>query len=1449
MGKRIKSTGIILDASSTGSAPVSPTGTVALRAKSDSTQFQYSANGGAWTDFGGGGAGGTLTGKWLWSNVTTGAVATGVIAINNADPSAATEIRIHETTNESVAFAGSFDLVIPGSHIYVQDADDATRWVRYNVTAPATDHGDYRHWPVSLVSYGGVNLNNGEVVNLQFLSSGSGAIPRLDEVLDPTTNASFEMGNHQLVFHFTGAEAEENVVFESLAPGTTPASGPIMLIRASGSATEKSPLRIEGRGAFYFSVGVDGKVAIGTESGLANKLTVYHMNTGGSELGAIQGNVFLASGNTASSISSAVFGVSDDGNTTALTEMRALSLQLGRSGPAVSNTGLTAYIIDARATISANTGTCYGLYLRPTVTSAMTLTTWEGIHVTAPNLLSGGAITNTRAIVTEAGAGYVGLGTSTPTVQLHVVGAMHDEQTTGQVFTIAKTHNSETPQLDFKRTQATGLYLNDDDVAGRIMFYGWFSPGPFKALGYIQSTFDTNFGNAGKIAMGAGDFNNARVEVLQTDTATGGVTIYGAATTPWFAVTSVGHLFSHGTTGSIYYRDAAGYFVNLDIFSHPTDPDDEGKVLTVYSVGGVLLPQWRAGGVSGGTPADPVNTLQYNAAGNFGAVASSVVSGANVTLGGIFTVASGGQTLAIDPTATDLILTFSDVVGSPTQMGYIKSYWDGTYSGGRLDLGAGAVNDSARITMLETASSAAITLHATPFLFQVQTAGYQLYGGALGTLWYSQGTGPSGNGWLVPTAVPPTYTATPTPETSDRIAFWDSSAGTVSWLTAGTGLAISGTTLSALGGAALAGGSNLQVQYNNATALGGITGFEVSSTGGAPNMVLGGGYFQIAAGLTASVPNIDQEFFISATTAAATRFVMRRYSSTAIAGTYTDGPYIEFDRGRGSVTSKVNLSNDDTIGQIRFSRWVDSALVQSAYIRSWYDGTYGGGRLDLGAGAYDDFARITMLDTGSSAAITLYGNSTFYFQVQTAGYVLNGGGLGTLWYSQGSGASGYLVPTAVPPAADRIAFWDASTSQVSWLTAGSGLTITGTTMTASGSAAAGGSNFQLQYNNSGAFGGITNSANTQHFLKSSGTGAAPAFTNIAAADILSGTLPLARGGTGSGMIDPNADRIMFWDDSAGAVDWLTAGTGLTITGTTITAAGGPTLPSGSLQYNNGGVFGAVTSSSVDGSGVITIGSTGMIFQNDTAVLLSYRHGSSTAASAPTFTFERARGTWSSKSAVLAGDYLHTQNFFGYYDASASRQGGQILWTATGNYSTSSAPTVFRLKTTHLNQNFPLERLLIGGSKSLLVGGVDNTLVDLFTITFNAADQVGLGGEIHMLFIAKQVAGTVHTQVYRRVVSFIIGHNGATNTSMANFREEAGGQASAASNTTGFGGLSHAINADAAVSIGTNIPASPNLIATNTITYRILADSDLTTISQLTCYYHIIYHGEGELTLS
>lgn len=39
------------------------------------------------------------------------------------------------------------------------------------------------------------------------------------------------------------------------------------------------------------------------------------------------------------------------------------------------------------------------------------------------------------------------------------------------------------------------------------------------------------------------------------------------------------------------------------------------------------------------------------------------------------------------------------------------------------------------------------------------------------------------------------------------------------------------------------------------------------------------------------------------------------------------------------------------------------------------------------------------------------------------------------------------------------------------------------------------------------------------------------------------------------LADPNADRILFWDDSAGAMKWLAVDSSLAITGTTLTALG------------------------------------------------------------------------------------------------------------------------------------------------------------------------------------------------------------------------------------------------------------------------------------------------------
>lgn len=61
----------------------------------------------------------------------------------------------------------------------------------------------------------------------------------------------------------------------------------------------------------------------------------------------------------------------------------------------------------------------------------------------------------------------------------------------------------------------------------------------------------------------------------------------------------------------------------------------------------------------------------------------------------------------------------------------------------------------------------------------------------------------------------------------------------------------------------------------------------------------------------------------------------------------------------------------------------------------------------------------------------------------------------------------------------------------------------------------------------------------------------------------------------AGLVDPNTDRLLFWDDSAGAHKYLALGTNLSITDTTLNAAGGGSSPggvSGDLQYYDGAAF-------------------------------------------------------------------------------------------------------------------------------------------------------------------------------------------------------------------------------------------------------------------------------------
>lgn len=141
------------------------------------------------------------------------------------------------------------------------------------------------------------------------------------------------------------------------------------------------------------------------------------------------------------------------------------------------------------------------------------------------------------------------------------------------------------------------------------------------------------------------------------------------------------------------------------------------------------------------------------------------------------------------------------------------------------------------------------------------------------------------------------------------------------------------------------------------------------------------------------------------------------------------------------------------------------------------------------------------------------------------------------------------IENLTDPNADRLLFWDDSGGHIVYLTLGTGLSIAGTTIssTATGVAYADITGLPAYLTSLG----LLADPNADRLLFWDDSASNIAQATISTGLSLSGTtLTLSHLGL-EALIDPNADRIIFWDDSAGATSFLTVGTGLSISGTTL----------------------------------------------------------------------------------------------------------------------------------------------------------------------------------------------------------------------------------------------------------------------------------------------------------
>lgn len=92
--------------------------------------------------------------EYMFDSATVEPPTNSEVRFNNSMHSLVTAVWVHDISSLSKDNSNAFSIVAVGSRIFVQDKDDSTKWVSYDVTGSPVDKGVYWEFPVTLRELG-----------------------------------------------------------------------------------------------------------------------------------------------------------------------------------------------------------------------------------------------------------------------------------------------------------------------------------------------------------------------------------------------------------------------------------------------------------------------------------------------------------------------------------------------------------------------------------------------------------------------------------------------------------------------------------------------------------------------------------------------------------------------------------------------------------------------------------------------------------------------------------------------------------------------------------------------------------------------------------------------------------------------------------------------------------------------------------------------------------------------------------------------------------------------------------------------------------------------------------------------------------------------------------------------------------------------------------------------